>query len=298
MAKYFYDCEFLEGRQKEQFPMSLFRKETKPTIDLISIGIVSEEQEVETLNTGRDWSIIKEFKSREYYAISKDFNLKEAWNRFDLEYRLVDAGRDKQNVKVYWIRENVLRPIFNELLERFNKDSIKSLNSNNYIGCIPNQKFRYDLLKFLINYYGKTNNQIAQEVFEFITQDEISLKKAKHYNVNYENIELYGYYSAYDHVVLCWLFGKMIDLPNGFPMNTIDLKQILDEQALKEVLENNQKENIEQVLNSWKRFDSYPKQENEHNSLADAKWNYELYKFLKSAEKEVKNKVKILGNTK
>lgn len=24
----------------------------------------------------------------------------------------------------------------------------------------------------------------------------------------------------------------------------------------------------------------YPKQTNEHNALADAKWNFELYKFL------------------
>ena len=26
----------------------------------------------------------------------------------------------------------------------------------------------------------------------------------------------------------------------------------------------------------------YPKQTNEHNALADAKWNFELYKFLKT----------------
>ena len=25
----------------------------------------------------------------------------------------------------------------------------------------------------------------------------------------------------------------------------------------------------------------YPKQTNEHNALADARWNFELYKFLK-----------------
>lgn len=26
---------------------------------------------------------------------------------------------------------------------------------------------------------------------------------------------------------------------------------------------------------------NYPKQNNEHNALADAKWNFELFKFLK-----------------
>jgi hypothetical protein len=36
--KYFLDTEFLEGKQKEHFPLTFFRKETNPTIDLISIG--------------------------------------------------------------------------------------------------------------------------------------------------------------------------------------------------------------------------------------------------------------------
>ena len=57
---YFLDTEFLEGTQKTFFG------KTKPTIDLISIGIVCENG-----NT--------------YYAISNEFNLKDAWNRYDTE---------------------------------------------------------------------------------------------------------------------------------------------------------------------------------------------------------------------
>lgn len=38
-----------------------------------------------------------------------------------------------------------------------------------------------------------------------------------------QNPELWSWYSSYDHVVLCQLFGKMIDLPDGFPMNTNDV---------------------------------------------------------------------------
>jgi len=57
--KFYIDTEFTEGTQKEKFPISLFRKNTLPTIDLISIGIISED-------------------NRKYYSISKDFNLKEA----------------------------------------------------------------------------------------------------------------------------------------------------------------------------------------------------------------------------
>jgi 3' exoribonuclease, RNase T-like len=37
--------------------------------------------------------------------------------------------------------------------------------------------------------------------------------------------ELWAWYSAYDHVVLAQLFGRMIDLPAGIPMLTCDLKQ-------------------------------------------------------------------------
>ena len=28
------------------------------------------------------------------------------------------------------------------------------------------------------------------------------------------------------------------------------------------------------------QYNIYPKQTNEHNALADARWNFELYKFL------------------
>lgn len=37
--------------------------------------------------------------------------------------------------------------------------------------------------------------------------------------------ELWGWYVSYDHVLLAQLFGRMIDLPEGFPMYSHDLKQ-------------------------------------------------------------------------
>jgi len=39
----------------------------------------------------------------------------------------------------------------------------------------------------------------------------------------------YAYYADYDWVVFAQLFGKMKDLPKGFPMYCKDLKQSLDE---------------------------------------------------------------------
>lgn len=39
------------------------------------------------------------------------------------------------------------------------------------------------------------------------------------------NAELWAYYGAYDHVVLCQLFGSMAELPAGVPMLTEDVQQ-------------------------------------------------------------------------
>jgi len=74
-------------------------------------------------------------------------------------------------------------------------------------------------------------------------------------------IEIYGYFADYDWVLFCSLFGRMIDLPKGFPMYCIDLKQMMQERGL---------------TSEWKR-QNCPEPENEHNALADAKWNYRLY---------------------
>jgi hypothetical protein len=108
----------------------------------------------------------------------------------------------------------------------------------------------------------------------------------------------YGYYCDYDWVTFSWIFGKMIDLPNGFPMYCIDLKQILDEKAnslkgrvFMDIIEkaktshnyNNvdfDKMKFEEKLKYLKGFKTYPKQENEHNALSDAHWNLQLFKFL------------------
>lgn len=73
-------------------------------------------------------------------------------------------------------------------------------------------------------------------------------------------VELWGYYSAYDHVALCWLFGAMVDLPPGMPMLTLDVKQLAlsmgDPQLPKQVAD-------------------------EHNALEDARWTRDAYFWLK-----------------
>lgn len=71
--------------------------------------------------------------------------------------------------------------------------------------------------------------------------------------------ETWGYYSAYDHVALCQLFGTMMDLPKGWPMYTRDIKQLCD------ALGNPQ----------------LPEQgKGEHHALADARWHRQAWEFL------------------
>ena len=72
----------------------------------------------------------------------------------------------------------------------------------------------------------------------------------------------------------------MMDLPKGFPMYCNDLKQMFDEVIFLKTKEYNL--SIGDVANIYKRKITYPKQTNGHNALADAKWNFELYKFLQT----------------
>ena len=290
---YYIDTEFLEGTQKEKFPISLFRKETPNTIDLISIGIVSED-------------------GREYYAVSKDFNLKEAWNRW--QQRTGEGDRNNIEPRLYWIRENVLKPIYREL-------RLKELNKiYPYVGNVETyhkDRIYFKELKRLINKYGKTNKQIAEEVKRFVYSGENVLYnhpdcKAENAGDVRSKINFYAYYADYDSVVFRWLFGKMVDLPKGFPKYCIDLKQELDNRVtnynetisywrdcsrnvmpdydyidsffamgVEQVTVDLSKYNLDYKLSILKKYHSqYPKQINEHNALSDARWNKKLHKFL------------------
>lgn len=257
--KFFYDTEFLEGPQKKRF-LGIPYGDTAPTIDLISIGIVSDS-------------------GKEYYAVSKDFNLWEAWNRYDLaEQTNYEKANGFSGRKTYWIRENVLYPIFYDLFKKHNKMEVDDYfgNLKNFIGDMErDMKRAFKKFKSLISLYGKSRKQIAEEVQEFIIPKK---------GIHLLPIELWGYYSDYDHVVFCWLFGKMLDLPDGFPMYTKDLKQSYDfyNKNFKK------RKSLNAVMphlidfENLKDHPDYPKQENEHNALSDARWNKKFYEFLKA----------------
>ena len=136
-----------------------------------------------------------------------------------------------------WVKENVILPLY-----------ISTVHGD--------QRNRYNVDNFHLT-YGKTNSKIAEEILAFTGcwRDQLF------YRVGNDVPEIYGYYADYDWVLFCSLFGRMIDLPKGFPMYCRDLKQIMDEDGLSK---------------EWKE-EHCPDPIGEHNALVDAKWNMKLY---------------------
>lgn len=73
--------------------------------------------------------------------------------------------------------------------------------------------------------------------------------------------EFWAYYGAYDWVVLCQLFGTMMDLPSGWPMYVRDVKQLCDARGNPPLPEQGK---------------------GEHHALADAEWTKRAWDFLQT----------------
>lgn len=219
----------------------------KHYIDLISIGTIAED-------------------GREYYAVNKEFDLRHVWNKYD-EY-LPDKMEDAPK-RVYWLRENVLRPIHTDLFSRISEDM---KNTWGHLWA-----FNYSNLKQLISMFGKTKVQIAQEIqcftaggrnVEWASDRTVVTAPMNYKAINSDNPPaFYGYYCDYDWVVFCSLFGRMLDLPKGYPMYMHDLKQDMDVIGFTE---------------EWK--DRFVPEDNKHHALADARWNKKLHEALKKHE--------------
>ena len=105
----------------------------------------------------------------------------------------------------------------------------------------------------------KYRSAMAREILEFMGIDPKSEELPE--------IELWADYGAYDHVVLCQLWGKMADLPEGMPYRTNDIMQYADSLNIKE--------------------SEFPEQDmtTRHHALHDARHNLEVFRFLRSREK-------------
>jgi hypothetical protein len=112
----------------------------------------------------------------------------------------------------------------------------------------------------------KSNKEILVDILDFTRcyRDQFFMGTA-------DKPEFYGYYADYDWVLFCSLFGRMLDLPKGFPMYCRDLKQMMDEKGLS---------------SEWKK-EVCPDPEGEHNALVDAKWNAKLYQAITGTELQV-----------
>ena len=211
------------------------------TIDLISIGIKCED-------------------GREYYAINRDLNLK---------YAKKDS----------WLKKNVIDklPAKRELYPPHGSPRLWQESMR----WLPMEQIKQEVIDFCGGKSEITNDYDGKPYYEYKNNDLP---------------EFYGYYGSYDWVVFCWIFGRMLDLPNGFPMYIKDLKQMLDEYVdkqdwyygrdcwsntgSKDLQEKDRPATFSEKLKKVKGMSAYPKQENEHNALDDANWNFNLYKFL------------------
>lgn len=115
--------------------------------------------------------------------------------------------------------------------------------SSEFDASKANDWVKENVLSHLHPFGQRTRSDIRQEVLDFIGEDKP---------------EFWGYYADYDWVVFCWLFGKMIDLPKGWPMYCRDIKQLCDSLGNPKL----------------------PSQSKEHHALEDARWNRDAYDFL------------------
>lgn len=157
------------------------------------------------------------------------------YNAISSDYRYKDASQ--------WVKDNVIIPLY---VDSVHGDMRNHMDARNF-----------NRIK------GKSNERIKNDLIDFflceITEDGRVQAPP--------GIEVYAYFADYDWVVLCSLFGRMIDLPQGFPMFCMDLKQEMAHWGLGK---------------EWK--DAHcPDPKNEHNALADARWNMQLHKAILSA---------------
>lgn len=99
---------------------------------------------------------------------------------------------------------------------------------------------------------SKPRAQIRHEITRFLDQAQI--------RSDFEPpTEIWAYYGAYDWVAFCQLFGRMMDLPKGWPRYVRDVKHFCDDMGNPKL----------------------PKQEKgEHHALEDARWTRKAWEFL------------------
>jgi len=171
---------------------------------------------------------------RELYLLNADCELQYAWEN-------------------EWVRKNVLAPIWRQ----YTPPALKALSIDD---------FSLPVMRRLFKKHGHSKGMLAWNLLTFVHHEAYehhvgsmdSFFEAKFTDSH----QFYGYFADYDWVVFCQLFGRMVNLPAGFPMYCTDLKQ--------EMVRLNAPDTIK------------PNNAFEHNALADARWNELLHQRLQS----------------
>lgn len=192
------------------------------TIDLVSIAMVSGD-------------------GRELYAINREM---------DVQKILANE----------WLRKNVWPHLpLRDLPEKRNGYLVQKCSCRPVDPNVPSSRLEYACTHM--------NGQLNRDHPDVRTQGQIRymvgdfLRKAhpESVDIQRDNIRMWAYYGAYDHVALAQIFGPMVNLPSHVPMITHDLKS--------EAMRLGSPEMPQQSVN-------------EHNALADARHNLKVARFL------------------
>jgi hypothetical protein len=97
---------------------------------------------------------------------------------------------------------------------------------------------------------------------------EMSIAEMRHKIIRFVDSEpqFWGYYSSYDWVCFCLIFGRMVDLPKHFPKRCNDLMQLIEAKGFPK--------------------EELPKQDSAaHQAVNDAYWNLAVWQKLSAEEK-------------
>ena len=140
-------------------------------------------------------------------------------------------------------------------LYMINKDYIDAVQSGDYE---PSQWLQDNVLKHI-----SENDYIDYAIpFEFFAPIILDFVSDGGMITSRDDVELWAYYAAYDHVRLAQCWGPMIGLPEPIPMFTNELQQHI---------------NAYLMPNETIPFEP----ELEHHPLYDAKWNKQVWEYLR-----------------
>lgn len=213
-------------------------------IDLISISLIAED-------------------GREYHAISNEYNYE-------------DANE--------WVKENVIMPLYRDTVHGYARNHTHEHNFHKYCGK-SNKEIAREIVRFVNPIIGEMCDPLP------VNPEYIRVHNCKEFKDGFDGAtymraqpEFWAYFGDYDWVLLCSLFGTMMDLPEGFPMYCCDVKQLLDERV-REVLRPGYAGELanvplEECIRQFELLPGYPVNLRPHLSKEDARQEKLLYEFL------------------